>query len=671
MTRRLSPSLRWAILFGGIIAAWLCFWIGFRPSANVMHRYNDKFEPTSWVWVDAKTGSSLGRFEGLLRLPDSRRLWIEDSLGAQVTLTVNQVEIYHADSSGWATLPPDAPAVAPFALDYSVQTTASPRSMLGLYDDGIFGLRYPVPAWQYAPTLTSDDTIPHLARIGFALLALILLIGLASQIRLSRGMLLALIAVLALALIARWVTLDQKFAHDPTLWSMEKVWDNYVIMGRNWLAGRFPVGGNEYQQGMFIYLGMLQTLIGPSIETLYLVHAVIGSLVAGFALITGWLLFDRYVGLLAGVFAALYAPLIHYQQTLQDTAPVILLVSAALLALALYYRRGNGYWVLISALLLGLGAAFRSTVLILLLAVFVAVLLREPRWRQRIAYVVLAGITALLCLLPITAANLVAGVPTLTANLMDYQLFRSNNLDSVGLNTAFTQSEALATLRGDTWRAALLREIERRPEHLVELTARRIALFFDPVEHSDSGMVDYVSTGLDVSPLLNTLALGGAINGRLLMILALIGVSVALIDPVRRKSVLILVAALGAFMLSLAGFYVIGRVRMPISVIALLLAAVAVREVVALIHQRRRQQIIFGAACLIAVGLGYGFSALVIVSAAPDLRRAAARRSGRRAGHFRRSDSAAWLRSLRQRLSAGRLPDHRTVLAGAPSSGSG
>lgn len=606
------------------LAAWTLFWLGFRPGAQVEHAYNGKVERTAWVWLDALTPSSAGRFDGILRVPASRSVWIDNADGAQITFTVDGAALYRGSTSAAVELPSGKAAVQ-FTLEYERQGDVPPQSTIGLYEEIAPGARVLIPAWNYAPAASSDDTLAYLCRSAFGVLLAVLLIGLLTRVRIPRRAALLLTALFALALAVQLIVLSQKFSSSPGLWTMAQIWDNYVEMGRDWLAGRVAVGGNAYQQGMFIYLGVLQYLIGPALPALYVLHALFGSLVPVIVALTGWQLFERNTGLLAGLLTALYAPLIHYQQTLQDTAPVILLVSLALLALALYYRRG-GAWLIVAGALIGLGAAFRSTILILLLTVFVAVLLRERRLVPRAASVILAGVAALLCLLPITAANLTAGVPTLTANLMDYQLFRSNNLNSTGLNTFDTQSEQLAKLRGDTWRDALLNEIRRQPLHVVELTARRLALFWDPVEHSDSGMIDYRTTGLEASPLLNALALGGAVNARLLLGLALVSLSVALVAPARRGAILLLSAALVAYMLSLIGFYVIGRVRISISVIELLLAAVALRQALLSLRARQRRTLtMLAAAACAAWGIGAGMGYVVehfprpnFITAVPD-----------------------------------------------------
>ncbi len=231
----------------------------------------------------------------------------------------------------------------------------------------------------------------------------------------------------------RFLIFSEKTANDPTLWTMDKIWDNYILMSRDWLSGRMRAGGNIYQQGPFVYMGVLQTLLGPSIPPLYLFNILLGCLVPPLAVLTGWLLFGKWEGVLAGVALALYAPFIHYQQNLQDTPVVILCVAVFLFSTAAYFRTRR----LLFGIIAGRGAWVKRSI---------------PHFDVVSAACTLPGLrcgsmvgchrgldgrdhwgAAFLLIMPVTFANLRAGSRSLTATLADYQLFRSNNLNSTGV----------------------------------------------------------------------------------------------------------------------------------------------------------------------------------------------------------------------------------------------
>src|SRR4051812_10853234 len=111
-----SVKKGWVGLLLCPILIWLLFWIGFHPTAYVQHHYNNRNEQTSWVWVDAITQSSLGSFDGFLHLPDSRRLWIENTAGANIVFTINGVIVYNGSASTLVNLPSDIPSTAPFTF---------------------------------------------------------------------------------------------------------------------------------------------------------------------------------------------------------------------------------------------------------------------------------------------------------------------------------------------------------------------------------------------------------------------------------------------------------------------------------------------------------------------------------------------------------------------------
>ena len=603
-----------------LVVALVLLVIGFHPVAHVQHRARTTTESTpataAWVWLDRPVLETQphgeGSFEGVIRVPPAGTLWLENSLNAAVTLSIAGQPVY--EGSGATAIPlPDGANAVPFTLDYALPPGAvQDRGHLGFALE-IAGVRGPAPAWLYLP----DESVPASVYAGDAARLLALVIALAgagvmlSALAFSRRTWLILAGILALSLIVRLVTLAQKFDNDPGLWTMDTIWDNYVLMGRAWLVGDFSVGGTIYQQGMFILLGMLQMIVGPLLSTLYIVMTLVGGVAPVLLALAGWALFGRSTGVLAGLIAALFAPLIHYQHTLQIVAPATLCVFALLAAAAGMIRWRTPFFALAAGLTIGLGTVLRNSLLVMLALPLVILLVQPHTWRIRLGHGALVSVAAAACIAPVTAANVRADVYTLTANLGDYQLFRSNNLNSSGMNTYLTLSERIAVARDDSWLEALRRDAERDPGRIGELTARRIALFWEPVEHSDSAMIDYQTTGLDRSSLLNALALGGHVDFRLVMILAVAGLGLGALQPERRRATLLTGLALGLYILSLALFYVIGRVRMPAAGIVLLLAAVGLHGLWTLPRAPRVKQVRGAGIVVASVLLAIGMHALV------------------------------------------------------------
>ncbi len=566
-----------------------------------------------WLWLDYVEGVTdegmSGTFEGQLRVPRSGRLVLENTMNADLELVLGGKVLYRGNESHPLDLSDFAGSVQPFRLAYTLPPDPPLRGQIALMRPGLFGGSTLAPS-RYAPP-GSGDTFKRILLYTGALMGIAGVVALFGALRLSRVEwgLFALIALLSVGV--RLLSLSEKFANDPALWSMDLIFDNYLLMGRGWLAGTVHVAGSHYQQGQFVYLGLLQNILGPDQAAIYTANVVIAGFGAVLLTLAAWAYFDRTTGLIAGALAALFAPLIHYQQTLQIVSPAVLAICILVAASAALYRRPHPVFALIAGLVVGVGGVFRGTLLALLpFLLLVPILSRCTRAvKLKMAGLILAG--AVIGIAPVTIANYRAGVPALLTNeLMSYQLFRSNNLDSTAMNTFHTQSELLAMARGEDWSDALRRELEHDPGHALELTVRRLALFWDETEHADSGMIDYVRTGLDVSPTLRFLSGFGLVNFRLLMILAVFGLVVGLLDPAARRQALILGAGIACYIGSLLAFYVIGRVRAPVAGFLIVLAALGIGA--AFRELRNRKKSILHAALLAgSILLALGMNALI------------------------------------------------------------
>ena len=292
------------------LAAIPLFYIGYHPVANVQHGPTR----TSWVWLDAATAERMptheNQFSGWVHIPDSGVIWLQNSIGAEVTLTIDGRVVYQGQQSQEITLDGSVPDPAAFRLSYALPDDFPVRGILSLSRKNVLGGKQPIPAWDYGrQSTTSLQARLYAGARWLALVAgaLALLLA-AASLRLSRRQRFLLGSIFILSLVVRLVSLAQKFDNDPTLWTMETVWDNYVLMGRSWLAGIVHVGGTIYQQGAFIYLGLAQMALGPDISHLYILNTVLGSFAPVLLTLAGWALIDRKTGMIAGLLSALFAP---------------------------------------------------------------------------------------------------------------------------------------------------------------------------------------------------------------------------------------------------------------------------------------------------------------------------------------------------------------------------
>jgi 4-amino-4-deoxy-L-arabinose transferase-like glycosyltransferase len=561
---------------GLLVIACALYLLGFPSNANVVRQSAGDSANTHWVWLDfVSNPTSEGSFEGQLALPASRTLYVENTIAADVRLWIDGEPMFHGMTPAQVRVDDTLPSVVPVRFEYRLSGLFPPRGRLGLLQDGMLGVRSTIPAWQFVGTASTNPGV-GIARLLFpvALGGAGLLV--VSSLRLTRRDWLGLGLLLALALTVQWMVLSEKFANNAGLWSMDAVWDNYVAWGRDWLAGRFPIADQAFQQGNFIYMGLAQLALGPDLRALYLLNSLLAGLCPLLLALAGWALYDRTTGYIAGIMAAGFAPLLHYQQTLQPESPLILLMCLLIAAGVALYRWRDPFFVLACGVAVGLMTLLRGSMLVMMAWVLFIILIQPLSGRMKAGFSALALLAAVFILLPVTVTNFNAGVYILTPSRSDEQLFRANNRNSMGLNTYLSQAERLALARGDDWMDALKREIARDPWRLVELTIRRLGLFWEREEHSEWQMINYRATSLDFSPTLRALALNEVVNFRLLASLGLVGLVVGLADASKRGHTRIIAAGLLAYMVTLAVFYVTGRLRIHAAGFVILLAATGV-----------------------------------------------------------------------------------------------
>jgi hypothetical protein len=579
----------------------------FPVQAHVTHNQDKKTIVTQWVWLDyISRTTEQGSFQGQLRLPASRHLWLENTLGAQVILTVEGQEVYRGDTSAEIVLD-DAPDVVEFVLSYTWQTFP-PRGQLGLMQAGLLGTKHIIPPWQYVQA-NSGDGLRDLLRSVFYALPIIAVVIAISSLRLSSRAWVGLGLIFGLSLFIHLLILSQKF-NNPGTWTMETAWDNYVTMGRNWLAGYRPIAGDEFQQGNYLYMGMLQLVCGPELGFLYIFNAIVGSFGAVFVTLAGWALFDRPTGYVAGIGMSLFAPIIHYQLTLQTDALVVFWICMLIALVSAFYRWPSLLLAALCGFVVGVSTVFRGTNIVMLLWPLGIILLLKTSWREYLGYSGLIIVFAILPILPITITNFNGGYWMLSPSRGDIQMLRANNRDADGLNAYMTQSERLARVRGgENWTRSFQEDLTENPSRLFQLTIRRLALYFDATEHSDFGMLNYRTTGLNVSPTLRLLSLGENNNFRILMLLGVVGVIFGLTNLQTRQATLIIGIGTLIYVASLALFYTVGRVRIPTAPYALLLAASALISLWRMRTRSRRFGVMIGITVAIMV-------VLTVVSAA-------------------------------------------------------
>jgi len=122
-----------------------------------------------------------------------------------------------------------------------------------------------------------------------------------------------------------------------------------------------------YQSPLYPYLlGIFYSLFGRHLLWVYLLQILIGGIDCLLIYGIGKLAFGRKVGLVAGIFSALYKPFIFYQVFLLKTFLEVFLIDLTIFLLLLGVNRQKRNIIFLSGLALGLGALARDNFIILL-----------------------------------------------------------------------------------------------------------------------------------------------------------------------------------------------------------------------------------------------------------------------------------------------------------------
>jgi hypothetical protein len=574
-------SARFWLGIGSLVLALVCLGIGYTLPYGVTHTLtNGQLMPTEFVWLDhfprvSNLPGASGALSGALNRPASSVVWLENNIGAQVTVKFADEILYEGSDSIELRLPDTAPDPIPFKVTYQMPDEPVSGGQFGFMQTGLLGNRYVQPAWDFVPR-----SFPHeLARIGFWLFVAAGMGCLVTAFHWQRRAMLAALVIWLLALSVQAVTLTEKLNSGTTWWGMTHTWDNYVYYGRTWLEGNKPIPGQEAQQGNYIYLGAATLVLGPEVSAMYRLNAIAGSFVPVLLLLAVWGLFQRPTpAILTGMLAALFMPLVHYQQSLQPESIANLVIALLLGAGVLLIRQPRWGIALLAGLLVGWLGILRGSWLIFIGWVGLALLLSMSlNWRRRVVYGVLAFAGMALALAPMIYLNFSAGFYMLTPSKSEVHLFRANNMDSMGLTSYGGISERWAIARGKDWDAALRRDVQRDPMRVVELTLRRLGLIWQSEEHSDSGQADYEQFSYELSPTTKLLSLQGNLTVRTLLVVALFGIICAVLAKEWRATFL-LAGGAAAWAATLLPFYTLGRTRIGLVIFLLPLAGYALAQ---------------------------------------------------------------------------------------------
>ncbi len=386
---------------------------------------------------------------------------------------------------------------------------------------------------------------------------------------------------------------DPKYFHD---WGARIASGDWLGSGVFFLSPLYPY-----------FLGVLYTLFGsPNVLLARLVQMLLGA--TGILLVhsIGKRLFDIRVGLLAALLQALYVMNIFYDGMLL-VAPLqafLNLLGVWLLVRASDSPRARPW--LGAGLVLGLSVLARPNTLLFLPVVWgVGLLARRPGMdrRQRLTRLGLYTLGAALCIAPVTARNYWAGHdlvlvsgqsginlyigngPGADGTFRAPKPFLSTRVDHPAEQQTAYRNYAEKTLGRKLSESEVsgfytdrtLEHVSAHPGQSLLLVLRKLALFVSWYEIANSQ--DFYLSQQFSSVMRLPLP-----NARLVFPLALLGLALALRRP---RETLPVTGMVLVYAVSLALYFVLAHYRMPVVPFMLLLAAVAVVDLIDLTHQRQ------------------------------------------------------------------------------------
>lgn len=207
------------------------------------------------------------------------------------------------------------------------------------------------------------------------------------------------------------------------------VWAREIAAG-NWL-------GNEifYQAPLYPYfLAVIYTLFGMFLVAVRIVQVVVGSAACALLAWAGAAFFSRRVGLLAGIFLAVYPPQIFFDLILQKSVLDTFFLCGLLATLGQFQLDRRVSWLPLAGVFFGALTLTRENALVLVVVIVPWLLIHPPaKVLYRVVAATLFVLGAAVCLAPVALRNYaVGGELVLTTAQLGPNFYIGNNPNADG-----------------------------------------------------------------------------------------------------------------------------------------------------------------------------------------------------------------------------------------------
>jgi len=337
-------------------------------------------------------------------------------------------------------------------------------------------------------------------------------------------------------------------------------------------------GGKTFHQApLYPYLlAVVLGLSGAGLWAVYIVQSIGSALTAVLLAGIGRRLFSPAVGLVAGVAAAIYGPLVFYDFVALRTSLAVL-GAAATVWLLIRGGSGERWWPWAAAgVVTGLGFLLRpNAAVMLVLAMPAATVLMWRQWRRLVTACVGLVVGFAVCLIPLIARNVRVGVPPLSVSAVGASTFYlANAAGAPGAGWGMTKGFPEAMRRTNGRFSSLAREAADSHSSIagpVGLLFAKLGAFAHYFERTNNASPYYAER-------FSLLLRWGTVPFWLVLPLAMTGLVVTWSD---RRRLVWLYLALLVPLVTIVLFYQTARFRLPMMVALIPLAAAALEWMVA------------------------------------------------------------------------------------------
>ncbi|MCP4592264.1 MAG: tetratricopeptide repeat protein [bacterium] len=345
------------------------------------------------------------------------------------------------------------------------------------------------------------------------------------------------------------------------------------------------VGGEEFVEGPYFraplyphFLAAIYKVFGHGSVAPRVVQGILGSFSCGLVFLIGRRLYDRRVGVLAGLGSATYWILIYFDGELLIPVLIVFLDLVMIWLLVRASQQPGPIGFGLAGLALGLSAIARPNILLFGPAVVVwLVLTYRADWRRTAMYVACFFVGCVLPIVPVTARNILVGDDAvLVASQGGVNFYIGNNPDTDGSTAVVPGTPpgwwegyhaSIARAERDMGRTLRASEVSRyyfgealdfyrdQPGSAAALLARKLWLFWNRTELGNNQVIYFWTERF--TPLIRFLPLGFGVVAPL----GLLGMALAWR---RRGELFPLWGFVVVYMVSVVLFFCTARYRTPI-----------------------------------------------------------------------------------------------------------